>query len=83
MEEVRAFLRDNRLVVEQCQIFTPTPGTAATVMYATKLDLKTKKKIFVEKDATKKQLQKDKILADRALKKGQAMRKSHSKPYKR
>ena len=41
MVEVALLLKRMGVRVEQCQIFTPTPGTAATVMYATGLDPET------------------------------------------
>ena len=44
---------------EQVQVFTPTPGTYSSVMYYTKLNPWTKKKIFVEEDIDKKEQQKD------------------------
>lgn len=63
MVEAALFLRKHRLVVEQCQIFTPTPGTAATVMYATGLDPATLEPVFVERDPVRKQLQKALLLS--------------------
>ena len=62
MIELALFLRRNRVEVEQCQIFTPTPGTASTVMYATGLDPMTLKPIFVERDPRRKMMQKSLIL---------------------
>lgn len=62
MKCVNSFLKANELKVEQCQIFTPTPGTASTVMYATGINPATGKKVFVEKDSLRKQKQKDLIL---------------------
>lgn len=62
MVELAMFLRKNNIRAEQCQIFTPTPGTAATVMYATGIDPATMQKVFVEKDPDKKKLQKTLIL---------------------
>jgi radical SAM superfamily enzyme YgiQ (UPF0313 family) len=43
---------------EQVQIFTPTPSTYGSVMYYTEMDPFTQEKIFVEKDAFKKERQK-------------------------
>jgi len=63
MVELALFLRKHRLVVEQCQIFTPTPGTAATVMYATGLDPATMEPVFVERNPERKRLQKALILS--------------------
>ena len=62
MRAVRTFMSEHGLVSEQCQIFTPTPGTAATVMYATGLDPRTLKPVFVERDARARQRQKDIIV---------------------
>ncbi|MBN2768262.1 MAG: YgiQ family radical SAM protein [Campylobacterales bacterium] len=44
---------------EQVQIFTPTPGTYASVIYYTELDPTTRQKIFVEKNISKKERQKN------------------------
>jgi radical SAM superfamily enzyme YgiQ (UPF0313 family) len=63
MRQVAELLEREHLRVEQCQIFTPTPGTAATVMYATGLDPETAEPVFVERDAHRKELQKALILA--------------------
>ncbi len=62
MVEVYHFLKRHHLRVEQCQIFTPTPGTDATVMYATGLDPATRKPVFVERDPEQKRRQKALIL---------------------
>ena len=44
---------------EQVQVFTPTPSTYASLMYYTEMDPFTRQPIFVEKDPTRKQRQKD------------------------
>jgi uncharacterized radical SAM protein YgiQ len=62
MVEVMDFLKRHHIVVEQCQIFTPTPGTASTVMYATGLDPATLQPVYVEKKEFRKQMQKALIL---------------------
>lgn len=62
MIEVMEFLKRHHIVVEQCQIFTPTPGTASTVMYATGLDPATLQPVYVEKREYRKQMQKALIL---------------------
>jgi radical SAM superfamily enzyme YgiQ (UPF0313 family) len=62
MIEVMEFLKKHHIVVEQCQIFTPTPGTASTVMYATGLDPATLQPVVVEKREHWKQVQKALIL---------------------
>ncbi len=62
MAELAVYLKRRNVKVEQCQVFTPTPGTAATVMYATGLDPASGKPVYVERDAVKKRLQKSLIL---------------------
>ena len=46
------------LTPEQVQIFTPTPGTWSTVMYATGIDPFTGSPVFVERDGGRRRLQK-------------------------
>jgi uncharacterized radical SAM protein YgiQ len=62
MVELALFMKKHRIIVEQCQIFTPTPGTTATAMYATGIDPFSGDKVFVEKDPHRKRLQKALIL---------------------
>ena len=62
MNELAAFLQANNLLAEQCQIFTPTPGTASTVMYATGLNPANMQRIFVERTPHGKDEQKQRIL---------------------
>ncbi len=62
MIELALFLRSEKLPVEQCQIFTPTPGTASGVMYATGLDPATLKPVFVERSPQRREMQKALIL---------------------
>jgi uncharacterized radical SAM protein YgiQ len=62
MVELALYLRRRNIRAEQCQIFTPTPGTAATVMYATGLDPATGEPLFVERDPRTKELHKALIL---------------------
>ena len=50
---------------EQVQIFTPTPATFSTLMYYTKRDTYTGKKIFVEKNLRGKEAQKRVITGQR------------------
>jgi uncharacterized radical SAM protein YgiQ len=50
---------------EQVQIFTPLPSTYSALMYWTGIDPFTGKKIFVEKDAVKKQRQKNILIAEK------------------
>ena len=63
MVDAARFLRRERLVVEQVQLFTPTPGTAATVMYATGLDPETGAPVLVERNPRQRALQKALLLA--------------------
>lgn len=59
MHKLKQFVsRDLKINPEQVQIFTPTPGTWASVMYWTETDPFTGKKIFVEKNPHKKERQK-------------------------
>ena len=48
---------------EQVQIFTPTPSTYSTLMYYTEMNPWTREKIFVEKEMSRKQKQKDLIIS--------------------
>lgn len=60
--DLALFLRRREVRVEQVQIFTPTPGTASTVMYATGLDPATLRPVFVERDPRGRELQKAVLL---------------------
>jgi uncharacterized radical SAM protein YgiQ len=51
---------------EQVQIFTPTPSTYSSLMYATELDPFTRQQVFVEKNPRRKQRQKDILTHKRA-----------------
>lgn len=62
MLDVALWLSDTETRVEQVQIFTPTPGTAATVMYATGLDPDSLEPVYVERDPKRKALQKALLL---------------------
>jgi uncharacterized radical SAM protein YgiQ len=62
MVDLALFLKKHRLVAEQCQIFTPTPGSASAVMYATGLDITSGAPIFVERHPRRKKMQKALIL---------------------
>ncbi len=63
MLPVALFLRRRRLRVDQVQIFTPTPGTAASVMYATGRDPTDGRAVFVERSDAGKRLQKALLLS--------------------
>lgn len=62
MVDLALYLKRNNIRAEQCQIFTPTPGTAATVMYATGLNPDNGKPVYVERSERKKRVQKALIL---------------------
>ncbi len=63
MRDLKAFTsRELKINPRQVQIFTPTPSTYSSLMYWTELDPATGRKIFVEKDAAKKQKQKNIII---------------------
>ena len=50
--------RELHISPEQVQVFTPTPSTYSSLMYYTELDPFTLKPVFVEKDNTRKERQK-------------------------
>ena len=52
---------------EQVQIFTPTPGTYSSLMYYTELDPWTRQPIYVEKESSRKQHQKDIVTNKKAV----------------
>ena len=65
MQRVRAFASQKlQIHPEQVQVFTPTPSTYSSLMYYTELDPFTGKAIFVEKDARRKERQKE-IVTDK------------------
>ncbi|HPD57464.1 MAG TPA: YgiQ family radical SAM protein [Smithellaceae bacterium] len=57
--------RELKINPEQVQIFTPLPSTYSALMYWTGIDPSTGKKIFVEKDTSKKQRQKNILIAEK------------------
>ena len=62
MQRVRAFAsRELQIHPEQVQVFTPTPSTYSSLMYYTELDPFTGKAVFVEKDARRKERQKEAV----------------------
>lgn len=62
MADLKKFAsQELRLNPEQVQIFTPTPSTYSTLMYYTERDPFTGKKLFVEKDISRKEKQKNKL----------------------
>jgi uncharacterized radical SAM protein YgiQ len=63
MVELAIFLRRNKLLVEQVQDFTPTPGTLATCMHHTGIDPFTGKKVYVAASDREKLLQKALLLS--------------------
>jgi uncharacterized radical SAM protein YgiQ len=59
MQHLRHFVQSRlKLIPEQVQIFTPTPSTAATLMYATGRDPESGNPLFVEKIPQRKAAQK-------------------------
>ena len=68
MQRVRTFAgRKLQIHPEQVQVFTPTPSTYSSLMYYTELDPFTGQPLFVEKDARRKQRQKE-IVTDKEFK---------------
>ncbi len=62
MADLKKFAsQELRLNPEQVQIFTPTPSTYSTLMYYTEKDPFTGKKLFVEKDTSRKEKQKNRL----------------------
>ena len=57
-------------LMEQAQVFTPTPGTYSAVMYYTEMDPVSRQKIFVEKDTARKEKQKQIVVAKDTFKSG-------------
>ena len=62
MVEVALCLKRERLRVEQCQIFIPLPGTASAVMYATGINPFDGKRVFVEREPRRREMQKALVL---------------------
>jgi len=63
MEKLKKFTRKKlKINPEQVQIFTPTPSTYSSLMYYTGLNPFTGKKIFVEKDANRRDKQKQTLI---------------------
>ncbi len=60
MNKLKRFTsRELKMNPEQVQIFCPAPSTYSALMYYTEIDPFTSKKLFVEKDSRRKELQKD------------------------
>jgi uncharacterized radical SAM protein YgiQ len=71
MKNLKSFTSRNlKINPEQVQIFTPTPSTYSTLMYYAEMDPFTKTKIYVEKDITLKEKQKE-ILTSKGAPKGE------------
>ena len=60
--ELALFLKRERLRVEQCQIFTPLPGTASAIMYNTGINPFTDKPVYVERDMRRREMHKALVL---------------------
>ncbi len=66
MQELKNFcLRELHILPRQVQIFTATPLTWSTLMYWTEQDPWSGRPLFVEKDRTKKEQQKNTLFASR------------------
>ncbi|MFW6080640.1 MAG: YgiQ family radical SAM protein [Desulfosalsimonas sp.] len=60
MKEVRRFAKKELgFIPEQIQVFTPAPSTAAALMYYTEKSFPGRRPLFVEKNASRRQKQKD------------------------
>ena len=71
MHDLKRFTtQELKMNPEQAQVFTPTPGTYSAVMYYTEMDPKTREKIFVEKDTTRKEKQKKIVIEKEYFKSG-------------
>ena len=69
MQSLKAFASNHlKTNPKQVQIFTPSPSTYSSLMYATGLDPFTKARIFIEKDANKKARQKEILLKKHFIK---------------
>ncbi len=76
MQRVRTFTSQKLFIhPEQVQVFTPTPSTYSSLMYYTELDPFTGRSLFVEKDAPRKEHQKE-IVTDKT-KTGNLYHKGH------
>jgi hypothetical protein len=63
MRSLKSFAaKELKINPQQVQIFTPLPSTYSSLMYWTEVDPFTGRRVFVEKDTTKKQRQKDIIV---------------------
>ncbi len=66
MSQLRRFVQQHiHIIPEQVQIFTPLPSTWSAVMYYTGLDPFTGRSIFVERNLSRKQRQKDMITGEK------------------
>lgn len=66
MRELKSFAgRKLKINPEQVQIFTPLPSTYSALMYWTGIDPFTGRKIFAEKDTSKKQRQKNILIIEK------------------
>ncbi|MBI5797685.1 DUF3362 domain-containing protein [Candidatus Woesearchaeota archaeon] len=62
MQDLKEFCNVNDLYVNLTQVFTPTPGTAATAMYYTEENPLTKEKVYVPRTFREKKDQKNILL---------------------
>ncbi len=75
--------RELSLTPEQVQIYTPLPSTWSALAYWTGIDPASGKKIFVEKDNSKKQKQKDLLITLRHRVRQSPTPPSKVRPYRR
>jgi uncharacterized radical SAM protein YgiQ len=69
MKNLKEFVNQElQLNPEQVQVFIPTPSTYSALMYYTQVDPWSKKPIFVEKDPSRKQKQKDVVTQKERIK---------------
>ena len=82
MQRLKQFAsRELHLAPEQVQIFTPSPSTYSSLMYATELDPFSRTPLFVEKDPERRENQK-KILVEKPGASRPESGQAHLKPFK-
>ncbi|HIH13219.1 TPA: DUF3362 domain-containing protein [Candidatus Woesearchaeota archaeon] len=62
MEILKKYCREKDIYVNLTQVFTPTPGTAATAMYYTAENPLTREKVYVPRTFREKKDQKNILL---------------------
>lgn len=75
MERLKIFISKNlKILPEQVQVFTPSPSSYSTLMYYSKINPFTGKKIFVEKDVNRAEKQKKTIHSYSRIKKNKGQK---------